>query len=299
MGISKLLWKESGFGCSIIKANRWDKEVFMEMDKMKKWNRYEHIKGFTLAELLIVVAIIAVLVAVSVPLFMNKLKNTEKTVCESNRKMLVRQIMTDWTENDGFSEADGEAILMQSDAYCPAGGKYTLIWDEFYIKVNCDIHGSSTGQTDGEDIKVTDTFVTDYRDFTVQYLKDNPNQSNDNIRTAFLEKYNGKWPTLIVGGKSYSIQPYYQGKDKSRPVEECVWLFAREDGSAKAGWHVPYVYNVVDGRWYGATKANGTPGGSANIVYDDIASLDEAIKNNKNNNGTPQWIEITDFKESK
>ncbi|MCD7908926.1 MAG: prepilin-type N-terminal cleavage/methylation domain-containing protein [Clostridium sp.] len=256
-------------------------------------------QGFTLAELLVVVAIIAVLVAISVPIFMKKMDHTKSTVCEANRKILLREMLLTQMEDDGFSQTDAEAILAKSDAYCPAGGNYTVTWDESYIKVSCDLHGASVGGAEEErNIKVTDQFIDDYRSFTIQYLKDNPHKSNDDIRKAFLEKYNGKWPTLTTNGKSYSIQPFYQGSDRTKPVEKCVWLFARTDESSSAGWSVPYVYNVVDNKWYGATKWDGTPGGSANISYSDIDSLDEAIRNGTHSNGKKQWIEVKDYKES-
>ncbi len=56
-------------------------------------------KGFTLAELLIVVAIIAVLVAIAVPLFVGALGNAEEKVFLANKRAAksaaVTQIMSD------------------------------------------------------------------------------------------------------------------------------------------------------------------------------------------------------------
>lgn len=256
-------------------------------------------RGFTLAELLIVVAIVAVLVAISVPIFTSRMDRTKATVCEANRKIVLRQILLEQMEDDSFTRDDAEAILEKSDARCPASGTFSVEWEESFAKVNCDRHGASIGGGEDTDIKVSQTFTEDYRQFTVEFLKKNPTKSNNQIREAFLEKYNGKWPTLTVRGESYSIQPYYQGKDKSRPVEECVWLFARPDASAAAGWSVPYVYNIVDNKWYEATKWDGTPGGAANITYSDVNALDEAVRTATHSNGNPQWVEVTDYKESK
>lgn len=256
-------------------------------------------EGFTLAELLVVVAIIAVLVAISVPIFMKKMDSTKATVCEANRKILLRQIVLEQMDDDHFSQADAEKILEHSDAYCPAGGDYSVECEDTYVKITCTKHGATIGGGDDPDIKVTDTFVQDYRSFTVEYLKANPTKSNDDVRREFLNKYNGKWPTLTVGKESYSIQPFYQGGDRSKPVEECVWLFARADGSASSGWSAPYVYNVADGKWYGATKWDGTPGGSANIAVSDAKALDEAIKNDTHSSGKKKWVEVTNYSESK
>lgn len=68
-------------------------------------------KGFTLAELLIVVAIVAVLVAISVPIFTSRMDRTKATVCEANRKIVLRQILLEQMEDDGFTRDDAEAIL--------------------------------------------------------------------------------------------------------------------------------------------------------------------------------------------
>jgi type IV pilus assembly protein PilA len=67
---------------------------------MKKLNKK---KGFTLAELLVVVAIIAVLVAISIPIFTSQLNKAKKATNEANlraaKAAAVSQYLTD--ENTG------------------------------------------------------------------------------------------------------------------------------------------------------------------------------------------------------
>ena len=59
----------------------------------------ENKKGFTLAELLIVVAIIAVLVAISIPIFNSQLEKSREAVDISNIRAAYAEIMTaDLTE---------------------------------------------------------------------------------------------------------------------------------------------------------------------------------------------------------
>ena len=58
---------------------------------MKKMNK----KGFTLAELLIVVAIIAVLVAVAIPVFSTQLEKSRDAVTTSNLRAAYAEAMTE------------------------------------------------------------------------------------------------------------------------------------------------------------------------------------------------------------
>ena len=57
-------------------------------------------KGFTLAELLVVVAIIAILVAVSIVIFTGKQKEARATVCEANRTSLKHHLAADYMSGD-------------------------------------------------------------------------------------------------------------------------------------------------------------------------------------------------------
>ena len=59
------------------------------MKRMKKNNK----KGFTMAELLIVVAIIAVLVAIAIPIFNSQLEKSKQAVDEANCRSAYGQAM--------------------------------------------------------------------------------------------------------------------------------------------------------------------------------------------------------------
>ena len=62
---------------------------------MKKNNK----KGFTLAELLIVVAIIAVLTAIAIPVFTGQLNKSKYAVDESNARSIYAEMAADFMAN--------------------------------------------------------------------------------------------------------------------------------------------------------------------------------------------------------
>ena len=64
---------------------------------MKKTNK----KGFTLAELLVVVAIIAVLVAISIPIFTSQLEKAREATDAANLRAAYAEVSADAVLNDG------------------------------------------------------------------------------------------------------------------------------------------------------------------------------------------------------
>ena len=71
-------------------------------------NMQKNKKGFTLAELLIVVAIIAVLVAISIPIFTSQLEKSRDAVSVANIRAAYAEAHTAWLTGSG----DGTNVVV-------------------------------------------------------------------------------------------------------------------------------------------------------------------------------------------
>ncbi len=108
-------------------------------------------KAFTLMELLIVVAIIAVLVAIAIPVFGGKLDKAQEAACQANRRSLYAQVVVEhMLSNRPYSELFDEFV--GSAGKCPCGGAFS--WEDSGDTgiVHCDYHddgasGSSPGSS--------------------------------------------------------------------------------------------------------------------------------------------------------
>ena len=85
-------------------------------------------KGFTLVEIMIVVAIIAVLAAVAIPNFVRYRKNSQANACISNLKQL--QTAVEQAKMNGksgtWTDIIGATLYIKVSPTCPAAGTYTL-----------------------------------------------------------------------------------------------------------------------------------------------------------------------------
>ena len=89
---------------------------------MKKNNK----KGFTLAELLIVVAIIAVLVAISIPVFTAQLHKSQDTTEIANARSLFAELQADYLGNYTDTYAGKCVGANQASITTPGGQTITF-----------------------------------------------------------------------------------------------------------------------------------------------------------------------------
>lgn len=208
-------------------------------------------KGFTLMEMLIVVAIISVLVAVSIPVFTSQLNKTKESVCAANRRsakgvmavvaMTDGEALKDFKKDGTYEWTEVKEALKKSghpfeDKICPSiddsgikvkieGGGYTLI---------CEYHK-------GEDVRTN--WITgeqkggDYLSKVQEQFKDkygspedkNYVASNDDYR--FMKMYN-----------SYLKENGYQTTTPKELVDKGYLPTEPESKDGKLYWTATRVY---------------------------------------------------------
>lgn len=151
------------------------------MDHLKK--RLRSRRGFTLAELLIVVAIIAVLIAIAIPVFANQLNESRKRVDEANVRSAESMVSTLYLMHNGSGKItfkigmDGDTLGVNSIER----DNNASIEDEEKIAVSSYIITSGYNQCPTAD--------------TTKYPDDSRKESGDSYISVVVEngKVKGTW----------------------------------------------------------------------------------------------------------
>ncbi len=101
-------------------------------------------KGFSLVEIILVVAVIAILLSIALPNYMKTRATSKKTICINNLKQIDAAI-DQWAMENNIPEgtAPGDEIdnYIKKDVRpaCPAGGTYTLYAVGSKPQVTCSL----------------------------------------------------------------------------------------------------------------------------------------------------------------
>jgi type IV pilus assembly protein PilA len=91
-------------------------------------------KGFTLIELLVVVLILAILMAVALPLYLSAIGDSQLKTCRANMQTIANTVQAARVKNSlaDYSSFVGAVTVvlepdLQSVPICPNGGAYTVL----------------------------------------------------------------------------------------------------------------------------------------------------------------------------
>ncbi len=85
-------------------------------------------KGFTLVEIMTVVAVIGILAAIAIPNFLRSRKKSRQNACIVNLKQIQNAKDQSLMANGGVTSGDlfGNERYIKVEPKCPAGGVYTV-----------------------------------------------------------------------------------------------------------------------------------------------------------------------------
>ena len=113
-------------------------------------------KGFTIIELLVVVLILAILMAVALPLYLSSQANAEKRTCRANLQTIANAVQASKVTNrySDYANFIGAAVNstnepdLQATPICPNAGTYSIIQgsssSNATYKVKCSVAAHGT-----------------------------------------------------------------------------------------------------------------------------------------------------------
>ena len=213
--------------------------------------------GFTLVELVIVIAVLGILAGLAIPYFMEAREEAAKKECLANRTQIMRMFHAQQAvgysgDLDGFlkevtKEKDNENKYFTFVPKCADGGKYEVKVDF----VTCDFPGHDedllAASSIPEDIlkKFNDMIDSFYKDgvldkdalnklLGITNADDKTLTSNDLMRKAFFEKYGG-WIEGIGDQRLVRVLKRLSISEKELLTKYCIEDKTQQEIAAEMG----------------------------------------------------------------
>jgi prepilin-type N-terminal cleavage/methylation domain-containing protein len=260
--------------------------------------------GFTLVELVIVIAVLGILAGLAIPYFMEAREEAAKKECLANRTQIMRMFHAQQASNYNGTLVGflAEVVKEPNDnkyfnfvPKCADNGTYSVS-NEIVV---CSIaeHNEANGSGDAS---VIDNITNDFQEFldkygamTDQQLKDLvwwPTyasgvlvKTNDGFREAYY-KEKGKWPSGVDLNGNTIYFKFHLTADGS------FLTYANGNGDFKnsGDWGTNYIYDSAAKKWYYSPQGTNL-GGISNSV-DKGGKTEAQIIDKIKNEG---WEEVT------
>ena len=126
---------------------------------MKLYRRNMKRKGFTLIELLIVILVLAILMAVALPLYLSAVADSQRKTCRANMQTIANAVQAKYVMGAGattYATITGAGINstnlpdLQSTPVCPLSGAYSMDVSTAPYTIKCSVaaHGQFVPGTD-------------------------------------------------------------------------------------------------------------------------------------------------------
>lgn len=267
--------------------------------------------GFTLIELIVVIAILGILALFLVPSFIGYAKDAKAAICDSNLVSINRAYQSKLTKlGDSENEALLTEVLNNTDSEyfsttpeCPDDGNYstesyTTESGKTAFRVKCSVHSMTESTIP---VKIFDhasnlvnigknpTNDDELKRYYEQYEKNGGTlsekafkdalKSNDRIREILKIINGGSWPTMTVSGKKDTlyVQSYSDIYGSSASGDTYVYAAALEN------WNASYIYDTNSAKWYGPSASSKNK--TIMIANKSFSEVQQDLKNNN-------WVEV-------
>ena len=282
-------------------------------------------KGFTLIELIVVIAILGILALFLVPSFMGYAKDAKQSVCESNMTSIQRAYHFQMAKQEKDEERDFLDNVMNNEfddfstaPKCPSGGIYYIIdtgeeAGQSVFQVVCSEHSNVLGKIPTQilnqmihftqnvrDMNVTSDEFKEYYDLYKESVEKTGGtaknigmfqsyvlKNNDELRNYLKYINGGTWPTLQVDGQTLYVQPYIDSSTNGGTREPSGDITVYAASSMENKWITNYIYDSNTGKWWTGKKSFSI----ANQSFDQVKTAMQA--NGWSEVSNPQDMVIT------